>query len=37
MGDGDERRRPGAKNHMVIMPDADLEHAVDGLIGAAYG
>jgi malonate-semialdehyde dehydrogenase (acetylating)/methylmalonate-semialdehyde dehydrogenase len=27
----------GAKNHMVIMPDADLEHAVDSLIGAAYG
>ena len=27
----------GAKNHMVIMPDADLEQAVDALIGAAYG
>ncbi|MES3000832.1 MAG: CoA-acylating methylmalonate-semialdehyde dehydrogenase [Pseudomonadota bacterium] len=27
----------GAKNHMVIMPDADLEKAVDALIGAAYG
>lgn len=27
----------GAKNHLVVMPDADLEHAVDGLIGAAYG
>jgi len=27
----------GAKNHMVIMPDADLDHAVDSLIGAAYG
>jgi malonate-semialdehyde dehydrogenase (acetylating)/methylmalonate-semialdehyde dehydrogenase len=27
----------GAKNHMVVMPDADLEQAVDGLIGAAYG
>jgi malonate-semialdehyde dehydrogenase (acetylating)/methylmalonate-semialdehyde dehydrogenase len=27
----------GAKNHMVIMPDADLDHAVDALIGAAYG
>jgi malonate-semialdehyde dehydrogenase (acetylating)/methylmalonate-semialdehyde dehydrogenase len=27
----------GAKNHMVVMPDADLEHAVDSLIGAAYG
>jgi malonate-semialdehyde dehydrogenase (acetylating)/methylmalonate-semialdehyde dehydrogenase len=27
----------GAKNHMVIMPDADLAHAIDSLIGAAYG
>ncbi|MES1208591.1 MAG: CoA-acylating methylmalonate-semialdehyde dehydrogenase [Pseudomonadota bacterium] len=27
----------GAKNHMVVMPDADLEHVVDGLVGAAYG
>ncbi|WP_257993270.1 CoA-acylating methylmalonate-semialdehyde dehydrogenase [Cupriavidus pauculus] len=27
----------GAKNHMVIMPDADIDQAVDGLIGAAYG
>ncbi|MCB1849323.1 MAG: CoA-acylating methylmalonate-semialdehyde dehydrogenase [Gammaproteobacteria bacterium] len=27
----------GAKNHMVIMPDADLEQAVDALIGSAYG
>ncbi len=27
----------GAKNHMVIMPDADIEQAVDALIGAAYG
>src|ERR1700733_6171117 len=27
----------GAKNHLVVMPDADLEQAVDGLIGAAYG
>jgi malonate-semialdehyde dehydrogenase (acetylating) / methylmalonate-semialdehyde dehydrogenase len=27
----------GAKNHMVIMPDADLDLAVDSLIGAAYG
>ncbi|MEQ8822841.1 MAG: CoA-acylating methylmalonate-semialdehyde dehydrogenase [Filomicrobium sp.] len=27
----------GAKNHLVVMPDADLEKAVDGLIGAAYG
>jgi malonate-semialdehyde dehydrogenase (acetylating)/methylmalonate-semialdehyde dehydrogenase len=27
----------GAKNHMVIMPDADMDQAVDALIGAAYG
>jgi len=27
----------GAKNHMVIMPDADLDQAVDALMGAAYG
>ena len=27
----------GAKNHMVIMPDADLDHAVASLMGAAYG
>ena len=27
----------GAKNHMVIMPDADLDQATDALIGAAYG
>jgi malonate-semialdehyde dehydrogenase (acetylating)/methylmalonate-semialdehyde dehydrogenase len=27
----------GAKNHMVIMPDADMELAVDALIGAGYG
>ncbi len=27
----------GAKNHMVVMPDADLEQATDALIGAAYG
>ena len=27
----------GAKNHMVVMPDADLTQAVDALIGAAYG
>ncbi|MDE2095052.1 MAG: aldehyde dehydrogenase family protein, partial [Burkholderiales bacterium] len=25
------------KNHMVVMPDADIEQAVDALIGAAYG
>jgi len=27
----------GAKNHMVVMPDADLAQAVDALIGSAYG
>jgi malonate-semialdehyde dehydrogenase (acetylating)/methylmalonate-semialdehyde dehydrogenase len=27
----------GAKNHMVVMPDADIGQAVDALIGAAYG
>jgi len=27
----------GAKNHMVVMPDADLDQSVDALIGAAYG
>jgi malonate-semialdehyde dehydrogenase (acetylating)/methylmalonate-semialdehyde dehydrogenase len=27
----------GAKNHMVIMPDANLDQAVDALMGAAYG
>jgi malonate-semialdehyde dehydrogenase (acetylating) / methylmalonate-semialdehyde dehydrogenase len=27
----------GAKNHMVVMPDADMDKAVDALIGAAYG
>lgn len=27
----------GAKNHMVVMPDANLDTTVDGLIGAAYG
>ena len=27
----------GAKNHLVVMPDADLEAAVDALMGAAYG
>ena len=41
------RRRPstgkraqcfgGAKNHMIVMPDADLDQAVDALIGACYG
>ncbi len=27
----------GAKNHMLVMPDADLEKTVDALMGAAYG
>jgi malonate-semialdehyde dehydrogenase (acetylating)/methylmalonate-semialdehyde dehydrogenase len=27
----------GAKNHMVVMPDADIEQAVDALIGSAFG
>jgi malonate-semialdehyde dehydrogenase (acetylating) / methylmalonate-semialdehyde dehydrogenase len=27
----------GAKNHLVVMPDANLNQAVDALIGAAYG
>ena len=27
----------GAKNHLVVMPDADLNQAVDALIGAGYG
>ncbi|MCE0734451.1 CoA-acylating methylmalonate-semialdehyde dehydrogenase [Halomonas sp. G15] len=27
----------GAKNHMVVMPDANFDKAVDALIGAAYG
>ncbi len=27
----------GAKNHLVVMPDADVEQAVDALMGAAYG
>jgi malonate-semialdehyde dehydrogenase (acetylating)/methylmalonate-semialdehyde dehydrogenase len=27
----------GAKNHMIVMPDADLEKAADALIGAGYG
>jgi len=27
----------GAKNHLVVMPDADLDQAVDALIGAAFG
>jgi malonate-semialdehyde dehydrogenase (acetylating)/methylmalonate-semialdehyde dehydrogenase len=27
----------GAKNHMLVMPDADLDQAADALVGAAYG
>ncbi|XOT94467.1 aldehyde dehydrogenase family protein, partial [Alcaligenes pakistanensis] len=27
----------GAKNHLVVMPDADIDLTVDALIGAAYG
>jgi len=27
----------GAKNHMVIMPDADIDQAVDAAVGAAFG
>jgi malonate-semialdehyde dehydrogenase (acetylating)/methylmalonate-semialdehyde dehydrogenase len=27
----------GAKNHLVVMPDADLDQAVDALVGAGYG
>ncbi|MFL1407153.1 CoA-acylating methylmalonate-semialdehyde dehydrogenase [Marinobacter sp. M1N3S26] len=27
----------GAKNHLVVMPDADLDQAVNALMGAAYG
>ena len=27
----------GAKNHMVVMPDADMDQAVDALIGSAFG
>ena len=27
----------GAKNHCVVMPDCDLDQAVNGLMGAAYG
>jgi len=27
----------GAKNHMIVMPDADLDMAADALMGAAYG
>jgi malonate-semialdehyde dehydrogenase (acetylating)/methylmalonate-semialdehyde dehydrogenase len=27
----------GAKNHMIIMPDADMDQSVDALVGAGYG
>jgi malonate-semialdehyde dehydrogenase (acetylating)/methylmalonate-semialdehyde dehydrogenase len=27
----------GAKNHMIVMPDANMDQAVDALIGAGYG
>jgi len=27
----------GAKNHLVVLPDADIDQAVDALVGAAYG
>ncbi len=27
----------GAKNHMIVMPDADINAAADGIMGAAYG
>jgi malonate-semialdehyde dehydrogenase (acetylating)/methylmalonate-semialdehyde dehydrogenase len=27
----------GAKNHLVVMPDADIGHVTDALVGAAYG
>mgnify|MGYP002628043501 FL=1 len=27
----------GAKNHMIVMPDADIDQAVDALMGAAFG
>ena len=27
----------GAKNHMIVMPDADMDQTVDALIGAGYG
>ena len=27
----------GAKNHMIVMPDADLDQAADALTGAAFG
>src|SRR4051812_14359013 len=27
----------GAKNHLVVLPDADMDHVADALLGAAYG
>jgi malonate-semialdehyde dehydrogenase (acetylating)/methylmalonate-semialdehyde dehydrogenase len=27
----------GAKNHMIVMPDADMDQAADALVGASYG
>jgi malonate-semialdehyde dehydrogenase (acetylating)/methylmalonate-semialdehyde dehydrogenase len=27
----------GAKNHMIVMPDADMDQAADALMGAGYG
>ena len=27
----------GAKNHMIVMPDSDLDQAIDALVGAGYG
>ena len=27
----------GAKNHMIVMPDADMDLAADALVGAGYG
>ena len=27
----------GAKNHLVVLPDADLQQVTDALIGAGYG
>ena len=27
----------GAKNHAIVMPDADIDNAVSALMGAAYG
>src|SRR6202167_4340042 len=36
-----KKQRPhgfgGAKNHMIVMPDADMDQAADALIGAGYG